>query len=343
MNNKNHSSSIDMPNKLNTEECSINELKSQIAQIFSLSDNSFDVYCQGVQLIGDDKNLNDYEIENEDNLLIVPKVQLPNESLTINSAGLPSKNELHQSSKTIEKSATPNEFHRLYWLMKTPDFWRRITQVLPELLLDSSALGLCEDSVLFCQNYNVKRLTEIVEANPLLYKVITQVIKEWTSTSNPTNSNDVQLSPAAYFLNGSPHLIEPVAPRQPTFNIMPRRITNEDFYRALEQTNRSTTATTINNNNNSRPSNNSLQQTPRTSNRRNIISMDQLQSVLQRTSTTSETNPSTTMDTTGNEPANAQSLLDQMYAMGLTDQTANRQALEATNWDLKAALDLLLG
>jgi hypothetical protein len=25
--------------------------------------------------------------------------------------------------------------------MKTPDFWRRITQVLPELLLDSSALG----------------------------------------------------------------------------------------------------------------------------------------------------------------------------------------------------------
>ncbi len=25
--------------------------------------------------------------------------------------------------------------------MKTPDFWRRIIQVLPELLLDSSALG----------------------------------------------------------------------------------------------------------------------------------------------------------------------------------------------------------
>ncbi|CAF1260327.1 unnamed protein product [Rotaria sp. Silwood1] len=341
MNNKSNSNGIDMPNKLNIEECSINELKSQIAQIFSLSDNSFDIYCQGVQLTGDDKNLNDYEIENEDNLLIVPKVQLPNESFMINSAGLPSKTELHQSSKTIEKSATPNEFHRLYWLMKTSDFWRRITQVLPELLLDSSALGLCEDSVLFCQNYNVKRLTEIVETNPLLYKAIIQVIKEWTSTNNLTSSNDVQLSPAAYFLNGSPHLIEPVAPRQPTFNVMPRRITNEDFYRALEQTNRSTTNSTTTNN--SRSSNISLQQTPRTSNRRNIISMDQLRSVLQRTSTTSETNPSTTMETSISEPTNVQTLLDQMYAMGLTDQAANRQALEATNWDLKAALDLLLG
>ena len=136
---------------------------------------------------------------------------------------------------------------------------------------------------------------------------------------------------AAYFLNGSPHLVEPVAPRQPTFNVMPRRITNEDFYRALEQTNRSNVP---------------LQQTPRTSNRRNIISMDQLRNVLQRTSTASGMNPSTpitTMDNTRNEPANAQALLDQMYAMGLTDQAANRQALEATNWDLKTALDLLLG
>lgn len=40
MNNKSQSGN-DMPNKLNTEECSIKELKSQIAQIFSLSDNSF--------------------------------------------------------------------------------------------------------------------------------------------------------------------------------------------------------------------------------------------------------------------------------------------------------------
>jgi hypothetical protein len=95
--------------------------------------------------------------------------------------------------------------------MKTPEFWRRITQVLPELLLDSSAigntvknitqqkrfihLGLCEDSVLFCQNHNIKHLTEIVQANPLLYKVVAQVIKEWTSTSN---TNDVQLSPGNY-------------------------------------------------------------------------------------------------------------------------------------------------
>ncbi|CAF0836414.1 unnamed protein product [Adineta steineri] len=334
INNKTNNNVHTSNNKLNIEDCSIKQLKLQIAQILSLPDNSFDIYCQGVQLIGDDKNLNDYEIENEDSLVIIPKIKLPNESSMETSAGLPGKSELHQSSKTIEISATPNEFHRLYWLMKTPEFWRKITQVLPELLLDSSAIGLCEDSVLFCQNHNIKHLTEIVQANPLLYKVVAQVIKEWTSTSNTTNSNDLQLSPAAYFLNGSPHLIEPAAPRQPAFNVMPRRITNEDFYRALEQTNRLTT--------NSRPSNVPSQQTQRTPNRRNVISMDQLRSVLQRTST----NPSTPITTTENpesEPTNAQELLDQMRAMGLTDEIANRQALEATNWDLKAALDLLLG
>jgi hypothetical protein len=83
--------------------------------------------------------------------------------------------------------------------MKTPEFWRRITQILPELLLDSSALGLCEDSVLFCQNHNVKRLTEIVQANPLLFKVVAQVQKEWTSSSNANSTNDVQLSPGTGF------------------------------------------------------------------------------------------------------------------------------------------------
>jgi hypothetical protein len=40
MNNKSNSG-IDMSNKLNVEECSINELKRQIAQILSLADNSF--------------------------------------------------------------------------------------------------------------------------------------------------------------------------------------------------------------------------------------------------------------------------------------------------------------
>ncbi|UJR37631.1 hypothetical protein I4U23_030328 [Adineta vaga] len=327
---------IDLPNKLNIEQCSIKELKVQIAQILSSPDQSFDVYCQGVQLAEEDKNLNDYEIEQDDNLVIVPKMKLPNESAMETSAGLPGKSELNQSSNTIEISATPNEFNRLYWLMKTPEFWRKITQALPELLFDSSAIGLCEDSVLFCLNHNIKYLTEIVQENPLLYKVIAQVIKEWTSTSNTTNPNDIQLSPAAYFLNGSPHLIEPAAPRQPAFNVMPRRITNEDFYRALEQTNRSSTT--------SRSSNLPSQQTQRTpSNRRNLISMDQLRSVLQRTSTNPST-PTTSMENTASgEPANAQALLDQMRGMGLTDEVANRQALEATGWDLKAALDLLLG
>jgi hypothetical protein len=147
---------------------------------------------------------------------------------------------------------------------------------------------------------------------------------------------------AAYFLNGSPHLIEPAAPRQPTFNVMPRRITNEDFYRALEQTNRATTT--------ARPSNVPPQQPPRTpnrpSNRRNVISMDQLRNVLQRTTTaptTNEPTPVTTMESASSEPSNLHVLLDQMRAMGLTDEAANRQALEAANWDLKAALDLLLG
>jgi hypothetical protein len=37
--------------------------------------------------MGDDKNLNDYEIENEDNLVIIPKVKLPTESFMTTSAG----------------------------------------------------------------------------------------------------------------------------------------------------------------------------------------------------------------------------------------------------------------
>lgn len=88
-----------------------------------------DIYCQGVQLIGDEKNLDDYEIENEDNLVIISKMKMPTESSMATSAGsfvyrekdicsllsigLPGKSELHQSAKTIEISATPNEFHRV--------------------------------------------------------------------------------------------------------------------------------------------------------------------------------------------------------------------------------------
>lgn len=40
MNNKTNSG-IDMPNKLNIEDCSINELKKQISQTLSLPDDSF--------------------------------------------------------------------------------------------------------------------------------------------------------------------------------------------------------------------------------------------------------------------------------------------------------------
>jgi hypothetical protein len=35
----------------------------------------------------------------------------------------------------------------------------------------------------------------MVQANPLLFKVVAQVQKEWTSTSNAANANEVQLSP----------------------------------------------------------------------------------------------------------------------------------------------------
>lgn len=46
-----------------------------------------DVYCQGVQLVGDDKNLNDYEIENEDDLVIILRMKMPTESFMATSAG----------------------------------------------------------------------------------------------------------------------------------------------------------------------------------------------------------------------------------------------------------------
>jgi len=340
-------------NQLTIEQCSIKRLKKEIAEKLQLADDSFDVYCQGVQLVDDEKNFNEFEIENEDQLVVIPKMKLLTESNVAGASGLPSNTELHQSAKTIEMTATPNEFHRLYWLMKTPEFWQRLSQVIPELFLDSSILGLCEDSVLFCQNFDVKRLTVLVQGNPRLFKAIVQVMKEWTLSSNQT-TQDVRLSPAAYFLNGSPHLVEPIAPRQPPVNVMPRRITNEDFFRALDQTTR-TTASPV------RPppaspaaaaaqpqpqatTTTTTTTTPRSSARRNMISMDHLRNALQRTSTSTSTpTPVTTMDTTNGEPANLQSLLDQMRAMGLTDEAANRQALEAANWDLKAALDLLLG
>lgn len=38
-------------------------------------------------MIGDDKNLNDYEIDNEDDLVIIPKVKMPTESHMATSAG----------------------------------------------------------------------------------------------------------------------------------------------------------------------------------------------------------------------------------------------------------------
>ena len=256
--------------------------------------------------------------------------------------------------------------------MKTPEFWRRITQALPELLLDSSALGKSIDNIdLFVQwrspclslSRSVWRFGAVLselqrqtsDRNGSSQSTVVQggrssdqrmdieqwqylsrwtVITWWGFGLNEIVDRTFSFDLAAYFLNGSPHLVEQMAPRQPAVNVMPRRITNEDFLRALEQTNRSNAAATTEPTTAPPPT----PPAPRSSSRRNVISMDQLRSVLQRSSA-----PVTTMENTSNEPAHVQALLDQMRAMGLTDEAANRQALEATQWDLKAALDLLLG
>lgn len=39
----------------------------------------------------------------------------------------------------------------------------------------------------------------MVEANPLLFKVVAQVQKEWTSTGHMTTATDVQLSPGRVY------------------------------------------------------------------------------------------------------------------------------------------------
>ena len=38
-------------------------------------------------MVGDDRNLNDYEIDNEDDLVIIPKMKMPTESSMATSAG----------------------------------------------------------------------------------------------------------------------------------------------------------------------------------------------------------------------------------------------------------------
>lgn len=54
---------------------------------FAIDWINLDVYWQGVQLIADDRKLNDYEIDNEDNLVILSKVKLPTECSMTTSAG----------------------------------------------------------------------------------------------------------------------------------------------------------------------------------------------------------------------------------------------------------------
>ena len=91
--NDKSNSSMNMQSKLNIELCSIKKLREIIAQTLSLQDHSFgrkaiglidrdqsdilfpDIYCQGVQLSDEEKILSDYEIDQEDQLVIVPKMK----------------------------------------------------------------------------------------------------------------------------------------------------------------------------------------------------------------------------------------------------------------------------
>jgi len=221
---------------------------------------------------------------------------------------------------------------------------------MPEIVLDSTALGLIQDSILFCENDDIKSLTALVQENPLLYKVISQVLKEWTHTTTGNNSKE-QLSPASYFLNPHRHLNEPNGQRnqQPAFNIMPQRITNEDFQRALARTSRQQPAVPAA----AAAATPSPSQLSSTTTRRQTINMEHLRSALQNAATIT-TPMDTTASTTGgfqavptNEPVttagvNVQLLLNQMHDMGLIDDEKNIRALEASGYDLQAAVDLIL-
>lgn len=59
--------------------------KKKKTKLYSLI--NIDVYCQGIQLVEDEKNLTDYDIENEENLVIIPKAKLTNECSMVTSAG----------------------------------------------------------------------------------------------------------------------------------------------------------------------------------------------------------------------------------------------------------------
>ncbi|CAF1280687.1 unnamed protein product, partial [Didymodactylos carnosus] len=53
----------------------------------------------------------------------------------------------------------------------------------------------------------------------------------------------------------------------------------------------------------------------------------------------------TSMNTTSSAPPPSsviQGLLDQMHDMGLVDDGKNLEALEASNWSLQSAIDILL-
>jgi hypothetical protein len=63
--------------------------QSKIHVIFSYTHIliQIDIYCQGIQLNDENKTFNDYDIDNDEQLVIVPRARLTTESIMAISAG----------------------------------------------------------------------------------------------------------------------------------------------------------------------------------------------------------------------------------------------------------------
>ncbi|CAF1417451.1 unnamed protein product [Didymodactylos carnosus] len=99
--------------KISIENCYINELKAKISELVNISPDLFDVYCQGLQM-SDEKSLQDFDIDQEETLLLISRNKLAKNDNQNTAVGDPTKGELNQSAKTIEKSSINGlEFHRV--------------------------------------------------------------------------------------------------------------------------------------------------------------------------------------------------------------------------------------
>jgi len=105
--------------------CHVNELKLKISEIINVSPDLFDVYCHGLRL-SNEKSLHEFDFidDQSETLLIKPHLNDVNRHVTYS---MPTDTELKQCAKTIaEKSTNGQEFHRLHWLMKSSEFWKKL-------------------------------------------------------------------------------------------------------------------------------------------------------------------------------------------------------------------------